>query len=384
MPGPRTTAALVGALLGLPLASELRVARAVRPLTSRWQSVGVVARNSTLLGISFRPPQVDAQGLDPRRSLATLLDYPFQLIRLGAYWNRIEPVAGRLSFDDLDWQVDAAERAGKQIILAVGALKTFGYPEFFVPPHRLARPLREGRLIQPAQHAALFDAATTFVGAIVERYRDRPAIAAWQVEHEAVDPLGMEHSWRLGTAFVEAEVQAVRRADPRRPILLNGFLPMSLAVGMQQWWRTRDQGDSLAVAIRVADMVGLDVYACHGLVSLGGLTLYLDGGRRPWQRWARNRLFARAQAAGRKLLITEGQAEPWETVTTPPDPRQAVMFSCPPERLIDNYNQCLGWSRRRSLALYAYLFWGAEYWLLRARSGDPSYLRAFARVLESS
>jgi hypothetical protein len=30
------------------------------------------------------------------------------------------------------------------------------------------------------------------------------------------------------------------------------------------------------------------------------------------------------------------------------------------------------------------LFWGAEYWLLRDLRGDPSYLRAFARVLECS
>jgi hypothetical protein len=40
------------------------------------------------------------------------------------------------------------------------------------------------------------------------------------------------------------------------------------------------------------------------------------------------------------------------------------------------------WSRPAS-PLYAYLFWGAEYWILRERSGDPSYLRAFARLLET-
>jgi hypothetical protein len=31
--------------------------------------------------------------------------------------------------------------------------------------------------------------------------------------------------------------------------------------------------------------------------------------------------------------------------------------------------------------LWAYLFWGAEYWLLRKQQGDDSYLRAFERVL---
>ena len=32
---------------------------------------------------------------------------------------------------------------------------------------------------------------------VAERYRDHAAVVAWQVEHEALDPLGLEHSWRL-------------------------------------------------------------------------------------------------------------------------------------------------------------------------------------------
>jgi len=48
-----------------------------------------------------------------RPTLQVLLAYPFQVIRLGAYWNRMEPVAGVFRFDELDWQVEAAEAAGK-------------------------------------------------------------------------------------------------------------------------------------------------------------------------------------------------------------------------------------------------------------------------------
>ena len=147
------------------------------------------------------------------------------MIRLGAYWNRIEPAPGGFDTHELDWQVDAAERAGKQIVLCVGALKTFGYPEFFVPGHHLVHPLPEHTLIRPSAYPALLDAATQFLTRVVDRYRAHSSIIAWQVEHEAVDPLGMEHSWRLDREFVEREVQAVRQTDPSRPILMNGFLP---------------------------------------------------------------------------------------------------------------------------------------------------------------
>ena len=79
-------------------------------------------------------------------------------------------------------------------------------------------------------------------------------------------------------------------------------------------------------------------------------------------------------------MISEGQAEPWETVVDAADPRGGVMYSCAPDRCCARTTRaCAG---RRDL--YAYLFWGAEYWLLRERSGDPSYLRAFERVLDDS
>ncbi|MDQ6644013.1 MAG: hypothetical protein M3Y76_06155, partial [Chloroflexota bacterium] len=147
-------------LLTVPIALEFRLKRATQPLTDAWQHLPIEPRRSTLLGISFRSPQVDLLGLDARITLRTLLSYPFQFIRLGAYWNRMEPEAGVFRTDELDWQIDAAERAGKHIILCVGPLKTFSYPEFFVPTHHLRQPLQEHTLIKPSAYPSLHTAAT--------------------------------------------------------------------------------------------------------------------------------------------------------------------------------------------------------------------------------
>jgi len=361
---------------------DLRIRRARQPLTDAWRTAPVEPRGPTRLGVSFRPPQIATLGLELESTFEQLVAYPFQVIRLGAYWSRIEPAAGVFDPHDLDWQVETAERAGKEVVLCVGPLKTFGYPEFFVPAHRLPRALPEHTLIRPTEYASLLDSATEFATRIVDRYKHRASIVAWQVEHEAVDPLGMEHSWRLHESFVEREVAAVRRADPSRPIMLNGFLPVTLPVRLAQWFQTRDQGDSLSVAQRHADIVGIDYYPRHALASLGALTLYLDATRSPWQRARRTQLFNWARANQRRLMISEGQAEPWEAVTTPPNPLAQAMYSCLPEHVIDNYNRWMVWSRRAELSLEAYLFWGAEYWMLRAQSGDASYMGAFARVLE--
>ena len=381
----RAMALDVGAasFLMLPLALEVRLKLATQPLTDAWQHLPIEPRRSTLLGISFRTPQIAVLGLDAHTTLQTLLTYPFHLIRLGAYWNRMEPEPGTFYPDELDWQIDAAEQAGKQIILCVGPLKTFSYPEFFVPDHYLRHPFPEHTLIKPSAYPSLLIAANEFITRLIERYKHRKGIVAWQLEHEAVDPLGVEHSWRLDVTFVEKEIEAVRKADPTRPIMMNGFLPTSLPVRLSQWWRTRGQGDSLALAQRMADIVGIDYYPCHALMTMGTKTLYLDGSKSLWQQRRWKQLFALSRKHGQKLMIAEGQAEPWETVTTPPNPSGQGMYSCLPEQIITNYNNCMRWSRQES-PLYAYLFWGAEYWMLRNQCADLSYIQAFARILENA
>lgn len=364
-------------------ALEFRLKPPAQPLTDVWEHLLIAPRRSTLLGISFRPLQAAALGLDAQATLRTLLAYPFQLIRLGAYWNRIEPEPGVFSTDELDRQIDAAEQAGKQIILCVGPLKTFGYPEFFVPAHHLRQPFPEHTLVKPSAYPALLKAATAFLTRLVERYKSHQSIVAWQLEHEAVDPLGVEHSWRLDTAFVAQELAALRKSDPTRPVMMNGFLPTSLPVRVSQWWQTHDQGDSLAVAQRLADMVGIDYYPRHALMGLGSRTLYLDGSQGRQQHRRRKQLFTLAHRHGQHLLISEGQAEPWETVTTPPSPDHQGMYSCLPEHIITNYNTCMGWGDQET-GLYAYLFWGAEYWILRKQNAVSGYLQAFARILEQA
>jgi hypothetical protein len=379
----RTIALGVGtaSILTVPLALEVRVKQATQPLTDAWQYMPIEPRRSTMLGISFRSPQVATLGLDLRTTLPTLLTYPFQIIRLGAYWNRIERTPGTFNTDELDWQIDAAERAGKQIILSVGPLKNFSYPEFFVPSHYLKTPLKEHTRIKPFSKPSLFTAAITFIHRLVERYKQRKGIVAWQLEHESVDTLGVEHSWRLDISFVEKEAEAVRNADPSRPIMMNGFLPTSLPVRLSQWWKTRDQGDSLVVAQHLADIIGIDYYPRHALTTIGNKTVYLDGSKNPWNQQRRRQLFTWTRTHNQKLMVAEGQSEPWEAVTIPPNPYRQGMYSCLPERVITNYNACMHWSRRED-PLFAYLFWGAEYWMLRKQCDDSSYLQAFARILE--
>ncbi len=366
-----------------PLAAEMRWRRPDQPPSDRWRRVAVRPRGGCLLGVSFRPLQAEALGLAPDEVLRRALDLPIDILRVGAYWNRLEPRPGAFEPQALDDTLDRIQQAGRKVVLAVGAVKNFGYPEFFVPAHRLTQPLREGTLVTPDGYPELASAAQEFVGRVVERYRERDCIYAWQVEHEALDPLGLEHSWRLAREFVAGEVALVRSLDPGRPILMNGYVPTSAAVRLTQAWRTRGQGDSVAGALDLADLVGLDIYPRSAVLGAGGRTIYLDGEGLPWNHVPWDRLSRRARKRGSQLLVSEGQAEPWELQTVPPNPAGRVPSSCPPERLIVTYNRGLGPPGLPPL-VGAYLFWGLEYWLRREATGDPTYLEALRRVLTES
>src|SRR5258708_35237341 len=112
----------------------------------------------------------------------------------------------------------------------------------------------------------------------------------------------MAPSGRLSESCVRSEVAAVRAADASRPVVLNGFLPTSAPVRLQQHWRTRDQGDSLAVARRLADIAALDYYPRHGLVRLGPRTPYLAGSSHPWPGRAHDRYCPDTAPAGSPLM----------------------------------------------------------------------------------
>jgi len=364
----------------IPLGAELRIEDADQPLSNNWSQIPIEPRGPTLLGISFRPNNARAFGLEIRPTLNTLLEYPIQIVRLGAYWNKIELSGDQFDTSELDWQIDTVEKAGAKIILCVGALKTFGFPEYYIPQHYMLKPFADGTLITPTTKPGLLNAAKNFVFRIVDRYKLRKSIVAWQLENEPADPLTFAHFWRISADFVKQELDALRASDTSRPVMINGGFIPSLSVRIGKAWLTRDQGDSLALAKEVSNIIGVDYYPRIAISSLASKTIYLDTTKVPWGQGDRDNLAKWARSHGQQFMVAEGQAEPWELTTVPPSPKTYAPYSCTPQDLIENYNFWASCEECRPL--YAYLFWGADYWVLRKNNGDQQYLSAFARVLE--
>ncbi len=159
-------------------------------------------------GVTFSKSQAEYLGLDWRKTyLATLDDLGVRAVRLSAYWNDIEATPGAMhDFSELDWMVNEASKRNARIILAVGR-RLPRWPECHDP-----------KWIAEQDESSKEKLLRGFVWAVVDRYKNNPSIAMWQVENEYFLNLFGECP-RADKEQFAREVALVRSLDSR-PILV--------------------------------------------------------------------------------------------------------------------------------------------------------------------
>ncbi|HSO92879.1 MAG TPA: hypothetical protein VLS53_00230, partial [Candidatus Dormibacteraeota bacterium] len=265
------------------------------------------------VGISFSPRRAAALGLEYHSAFRRLEAMHFRVIRLSAYWNQID----RDGYDQLDWLMQEAAKNKQPIVLTVG-MKGLGWPEFYIPGDFVPSGLKDGQDV--AADPTLRDATMTFVENTVFRYRDNPALLAWQVENEPFNRAGPSRLW-IDAGFLESEMATVRRLDEhQRPMIVNAFSQFNLVFDQASARHPFDvrellgfqadsaERDSLH-ALNKGDILGLDVYTAIGYRFLGQDRLSRADGNWPDRL---DSLHSLAATQGKEAWITEAQAEPWE------------------------------------------------------------------------
>ena len=315
-----------------------------------------------VIGTSFARWRAEGRGLDYRAAFERIVAMRFGILRLSASWREIE----RYSYEHLDWLLTTAERAGQPVLLTVG-MKALGWPEFYLP---------EG--LSPSD-APVQRRAIMHVREVARRYRDNPALAAWQIENEPFNRSG-PNGWWIPRSVVRAEAEAVRSLDPDRPLVVTTFAHFDAALDrassrQQSRWKRRlglaipAEREALSV-LRHGDILGLDVYPSIGWLDQDGRDRLARAAPdqlasvAAWQRIARQQ--------GKRVWVTEAQAEPWEGRSTQGDP-----VSVRPEAIGQLVEGLTG------IGVGSMLLWGSEYWLWRADSGDPRWIEAVALVLKA-
>lgn len=322
------------------------------------------------VGTSFSPVRAERLSLDWKASYSRLLTMNFKVIRLGIYWDQV----AESGYSDTDWLVEQSRQAGQPIVLTVG-IKSLGWPEYFAP-QGLGPFARPGSDV--SGDAVLRAAALAFIEETVTRYRDVPALVAWQIENEPLNRAGPQRWW-IGDAFVRQELEVARSAAAGRPLLLNAFTHFNRGMDMASSSRGFDLGALLGFdgnsvekrslgLLQAGDILGLDVYT--RIAYRSGDRVQVSPADSDWDdnvaRWA-----GAAQKQGKGAWVTEAQAEPWEADPSTLD----NPLSLGPADIAATFGAL------KQAGAGTVLLWGSEYWLLRSQQGDQRWLDAVAAIL---
>lgn len=161
-------------------------------------------------GVTFTPDYARQLGVEPQETLqAILTDLQPDRLRLTSYWKSIEPEPGVYDFEELDWQFAMAEKAGVDVLLAVG-LRQPRWPECHEPSWIDTSQTRENW--QPQLEA--------YMSAVIDRYKNSPALHSYQLENEYfLEAFG--HCKNFERQRLIEEFDLVRSLDPNTPITIS-------------------------------------------------------------------------------------------------------------------------------------------------------------------
>ncbi|HLG69609.1 MAG TPA: beta-galactosidase [Chloroflexota bacterium] len=310
------------------------------------------------VGFTFSERQAGYLDVSWQKAFEAAMDLSPDLVRLGAYWDRIEPTPGKYDFSDLDWLLDHVP-AQSSVLLTVG-MKAPRWPEYFLPGWlRKSVNVPAGGNI--SQDATVRSATLRFISQVVQHERARTNIKYWQVENEPLDPSGPRH-WRIDSGFLSEEIGLVRSLDSR-PIVESMFVDTSPLGALPPWHgQIEDEAREL---LGLADVLGLDVYPIRPM-SAKPIQLALKWPVWLWEPRLRD-LRRLAQSAGKQTWISEAQAEPWL-------PARLVTTGSSPSRNAAPNLTASTVERLQADGFHTILLWGVEYWYMRsARYEDPNW-----------
>lgn len=300
-------------------------------------------REDMTFGVTYSLTYIDDLELDYKEVYDAILDdLRVEYIRLPIYWNITEPELGNYNFEEYDYLIRKAEEKGVYLTAVVGRRQP-RWPECHSP-------IWAQRFSESTQQRTILRNIET----IVKRYKDSPAIIAWQVDNEPMFRIfGVcpEPDYN----FLVEEVELVRSLDPSRPIQITDSGELST------WLETSYLADQL------------------------GISMYRITWNRHFGYWyyplGPNFYIRHAQAVAPlvdRVIISELQAEPW----FPDRPVAEVPLSEQYKSMnTEIFKNNIHFARRTQFD-EAYL-WGVEWWYWLKKQHNETAMWDSARALFS-
>lgn len=278
-----------------------------------------------IYGMSFNTPYARELGLEWNEAYDAILDdLGVRHLRLAAHWPMVEPIPNIYNFEELDYQIFRAEEVGAEVVFAVGR-RLPRWPECHTPEWAKEIELEQRNSAQ-----------LRYMEAVVNRYKDSPAIVNWQIENEPfLAVFAFDHCGDLDKDFLDREIELVRKLDPTRPISVTDSGNLGL------WYGAYTRGD----------IFGTSVYVHFWNPELGQFRTWLPS----WFYRAKDNLMG-VLFGDQETVLIELSAEPWllEPIVDVPLDVQFTRMNLQKFEDILKYAEGTHYEKQ-------YL-WGAEWW----------------------
>jgi hypothetical protein len=295
--------------------------------------IGQVPRAEKITwGVNFSQKHAKDLGLDWKETFLSLLDdLKVRNFKIAAHWDLIEPEDDKFYFDDLDWQINEAEKRGAKVFLVIG-MKTTRWPECHIPDWAK-------NLTKEEQQKEILE----MIEKIVLRYKNSPSVWAWQIENEPFFPFGI-CPW-VDKKFLKKEIELVKSLDPQKPVI------------------EADSGEgSLWInAARFGDIPSTTMYR---KVYFRQIKMYIEYPFPPVFYWRKAQIIK--FFFGKKVIVGELQAEPFGPVLLYDLPLAEQEKTMNLERFKNNIEFAT------KTGFDTFYLWGSEWWFwLKTKQNRP-------------
>lgn len=267
--------------------------------------------------------------------LQVLDDLQVRRLRIPAYWDVIQKNdSEHFDFSNFDWMIKEAEKRDAKIILAVG-YRLPRWPECHLPTWAKS-------LDQKNQEEKVL----SYIKNTIQKYKDSPAIMAWQIENEPFLRLFGECP-TFNQDFLDQEISLVKELDSR-PVVVTDSGELSLWIP----------------AAKRADIFGTSMYLNTYSKNLKSYVHYPIGPR--FFHFKKN--LAGLFAKPKKWIVIEMQAEPWGPVsyTELSEKDKGRSMDLEKFRAMMAFGQKTGFRE--------FYLWGAEWWYWEKEiKNNPAY-----------
>ena len=276
-------------------------------------------------GVDFSQMQVEKLKLNWQDAyLAVIHDLGAKNIQLHTQWDWIEGKKNNFYFDDVDWQIDQAQKNQVNLIYVVG-MKSGRWPECHVP--RWASGMSKSQ--QQTEILA-------YIKQSVLRYKDKSAIIYWQVENEPLFNFG-QCPW-YDENFLKQEVALVKSLDDSRKVIISDS-------GEQSSWFE---------AAKIGDLVGITMYREVWAHITNDVGFNVSSPFEPIT-YQRKALLVK-KIFNKDVICIELQAEPWaaKPFFDVPLSEQAKTMN------LEIFKKNVDYAKQTGLDTF--YFWGVEWW----------------------